>query len=85
MTKLAFLEIIDDIVSKFNGSVTSGRRSKKHNDDVGGHPNSRHLYGWAIDVVLDNPVDTLTFVAECERQGLKAINESDHIHVQKGD
>ena len=85
MTKLEFLEKIDDIVSRFNGSITSWRRSKKHNDEIGGHPNSRHLYGWAVDVVLDNSEDTLSFINECERQRLKAINESSHIHVQKGD
>lgn len=35
-------------------SGTSGRRSKKHNAAVGGHADSKHLYGIADDYVSDS-------------------------------
>ena len=35
-------------------SGTSGKRSVKRNAAVGGHPESKHLYGLAADYVSDN-------------------------------
>lgn len=34
--------------------VTSAYRDKEHNKEVGGAPNSRHLYGEAVDIRLPN-------------------------------
>lgn len=93
MTPQEFHQILDPIIVRYDGSVTSGRRSVTHNAKVGGSNNSRHLLDLAKDVILDNPKETImiknvvyslvdAFIRECERQGLKAINEGSHIHVQ---
>jgi hypothetical protein len=93
MSPQEFHNLIDPIIVRYDGSVTSGRRSISHNARVGGSNNSRHLLNMAVDVVLDDPKDSImiknvvysmveAFINECKRQGLIAINEGDHIHVQ---
>ena len=39
---------------KFNGSVTSWIRTEIRNASVGGTGDSLHLYGYAVDIVLDD-------------------------------
>lgn len=78
-----FLMTVYPLITRFNGSVTSWYRTVKHNAQVGGDPNSRHLYGLAIDVVLDNDIDKERFISECRKRfGLAAVDEGDHVHVQ---
>lgn len=60
------------------GRVTSWWRSPSHNKAVGGLPNSRHLWGWAFDVV---PV-TASNVRALRGFFPVVVNEGDHIHVQ---
>ena len=61
--------------------VTSWHRTKAVNRACGGHPESQHLVGAAIDVVPSRgkwaEVET-AFRAE----GFVVVRESDHIHVQ---
>jgi hypothetical protein len=64
-------------------SVTSWLRSRKHNAAVGGVPNSQHLAGLAVDVVLDDPNQNGGFLLWAERQHLQVIIEGDHLHVQE--
>lgn len=61
-------------------SVTSWWRSPWKNAEVGGVPNSMHLFGLAWDVV---PV-TRENEAKLESLGLKVINEGDHLHAMFG-
>ena len=65
-------------------SETSGLRTAKRNKQVGGNPNSRHLLGMAVDVVLDEnhkgPREAL--ITDARRMGLVAVYEGDHIHLQ---
>lgn len=97
MSPQEFHNIVDPIIVRYEGSVTSGRRSVVHNAKVGGSNNSRHLFNLAVDVMLDNPTESImirmdgkdtvssmvdAFIRECERQGLKAFDEGSHIHVQ---
>jgi hypothetical protein len=97
MTPQEFHQTVDPIIVRYEGSVTSGRRSIAHNARVGGSNNSRHLFDLAKDVVLDNPEETImitrsgksivysmkdAFIEECKRQGLVAVDEGTHIHVQ---
>jgi hypothetical protein len=97
MSPQEFRNIVEAIIIRYDGSETSGRRSITHNAKVGGSNNSRHLFGLAVDVVLDNPEESImirigqkdtvysmvdAFIAECERQGLRAFDEKTHIHVQ---
>jgi hypothetical protein len=64
-------------------SVTSWLRSRKHNAAVGGVPNSQHLAGVAVDIVLDDTNQTAEFVTWATRQHLQVIIEGDHLHVQE--
>ena len=34
--------------------ITSGKRCKSHNEDIGGHKNSRHCSGTAVDCYIPN-------------------------------
>lgn len=62
--------------------MTSGLRTPERNAAVGGKPNSQHLRGTAGDYVV--PQDQKSaFIANAEAQGLQAIDEGDHIHVQQ--
>ena len=65
-------------------SETSGLRTKRRNQKVGGDSNSRHLLGMAVDVVLDSnskgPREAL--ITDARRMGLVAVYEGDHIHLQ---
>lgn len=63
-------------------SVTSWFRTPMHNAAVGGVPNSWHLTGLAVDVILDAEDETPQFIMACENRGLVAIDEKSHIHVQ---
>lgn len=67
-----------------DGSVTSYLRTPKHNELVGGVPDSAHQIGLAADVVYDD----LTELPEskrlrmAERLGLELIIEGNHDHLQ---
>lgn len=67
----------------FRLSVTSWLRSRKHNAQVGGVGDSRHLLGLAVDIVLDNTNDTAEFQEFAKQVGLQVIVEGDHLHVQE--
>lgn len=83
MTHAEFYVLVVILCQRFHGTMTSGVRSWKRNSAVGGHPNSRHLLGLAIDVVLDEKgLNGQLFMSECERQGLVCLDEDDHFHVQ---
>lgn len=51
---LKIVKIADEVRKHFGkpSIVTSGTRCKKHNTEVGGVPNSRHLEGKAIDMYV---------------------------------
>lgn len=65
----------------FSGSVTSWTRSPKHNHDVGGVKNSKHLDGLAVDVVYDGGRPGDEADAELRSRGLCRIKEGDHDHI----
>lgn len=60
-------------------ALTSWFRTPTENQGVGGDPNSQHLLGLAADFVL---VDPMLAVTGLTQQGLTALNEGDHLHVQ---
>jgi uncharacterized protein YcbK (DUF882 family) len=64
-------------------SVTSWLRSRKHNGQVGGVADSRHLLGLAVDVVLDDTNQVAEFHSQAATLGLQVIIEGDHLHVQE--
>ena len=78
-----FASKISRLLEQHPGSVTSWIRSVKRNRAVGGSPNSKHLVGMAVDVVLDDPSEDIA--QTCNRLHLRCFNEGDHVHVEKGD
>ncbi len=66
----------------FSGlSVTSWFRTPEHNRIEGGSPESQHLFGLAWDLAA--PPASLSHLAQHMRaQGLIAVQERDHVHVQ---
>lgn len=58
--------------------LTSWFRDRTSNTRVGGHPQSLHLVGLALDVLPATEAVRAAFA----RQGLIAVNEGDHVHVQ---
>ena len=83
MTIRDFAGKIELLKELFPFSVTSWFRSKKRNAAVGGHPQSKHLTGFAVDVVLDDPKDTPQFLRTVNALGLGFLEEDDHIHIQR--
>lgn len=62
-------------------AVTSWYRDPTHNAAVGGHPQSQHLLGLAIDLVA-GPGDGPAVAQAARAVGLIAVEEGDHIHLQ---
>lgn len=83
---LATLNMIAKAEPSGKALITSGKRSKAHNEDVGGKPNSHHLTGDAVDIAADPGVaEYLTKgmgASILRSQGFTAIHEGDHIHIQ---
>ena len=71
-----------DLASQFPGTqITSLLRTKQHNAEVGGVPNSQHVRGTAGDFVVPDQ-DKPAFIAKAKAQGFEAIDEGDHIHLE---
>jgi len=79
-----FAEQVHILLTIFPGSVTSGFRSQKRNQDVGGGESSWHLAGLAADIVLDNMSEPsrIKCVQRAKRMNLDAFDEGDHIHIE---
>ena len=63
-------------------SVTSWLRTPARNEAVGGAKRSKHLFGLAVDCVLDDPSKAKNLVKSAGEMGLVAIEEGDHVHIQ---
>jgi uncharacterized protein YcbK (DUF882 family) len=61
--------------------VTNGFRCEKHNAEEGGHPQSRHLDGLAIDVV-DPKIPNFYEIAHRYFNGVKHYPEKRIWHLQ---
>jgi len=59
--------------------ITSWWRDPRFNAQIGGHPESQHLVGLALDIVTSDP---LLLAENLRRQDLVAIVETSHVHVQ---
>lgn len=80
LSRYLFAAIVDEIIAKHGGRVTSWDRSPEKNVSVGGRRFSFHLVGLAKDVVELDDVDA--FIADCFFAGLEAVDEHDHVHVE---
>jgi len=83
MDAIAFTFAVLTLKAKWNFSVTSWGRTTKHNEDVGGVPDSYHLLWMAIDIIFDTPLKkNLQFEKDARLAGLLAIFEGDCYHLQ---
>lgn len=86
--QLAVVKIADEVREHFGSPaiVTSGTRCEKHNKEVGGVSNSRHLQGKAIDMYVQNVswYDLLEYLRKLEQKDeiryCYHINNSDCCH-----
>lgn len=86
--QLGVVKIADEVREHFGSPaiVTSGTRCEKHNKEVGGVINSRHLQGNAIDMYVQNVswYDLLEYLRKLEQKGeiryCYHINNSDCCH-----
>lgn len=72
-TDLDLVKVLDSIRDHFNRPIiiSSGCRCTKHNREVGGVRNSKHLYGKAADIVVCNvsTADVLNYVNTLVKSG----------------
>lgn len=61
--------------------ITSGRRSPQENARVGGSPTSYHLQDRALDLVPPPGMTMAQLADQARRNGFRALNEGDHIHI----
>lgn len=57
--------------------INSGFRCKDHNDNVGGHKNSQHLYGNAVDILRPKDPDKDRKLFNILRKNFKALGIAD--------
>lgn len=53
--------------------ITSGYRTKEHNEEVGGVPNSSHLIGVAADIAVSSGSERYTILNALIKAGFKRI------------
>lgn len=85
MTIGEFWGDVTTLVIVFDGRVTSGPRSSRQNEAVGGVAGSYHLFGLAADVILASWGDKDDFSLAAARLGIRVIDEvekKNHLHLQ---
>jgi hypothetical protein len=79
---VAFCVQIRDLARTHRISVTRWWSSEKHNADVGGLVNSRHLDGIGCDVIPDPDEDRAEVIHSARQIGLQVVDEGTHIHLE---
>ena len=83
-----FVELLDKIRGEYGKPmvVKSGYRCKKHNDEVGGVPESAHVDGVAADIGCSFAGDRMKLVTLAIANGIKRCGiASSFIHVDVSD
>ncbi len=85
MTSIHFRARVLRYCKEMHASETSGFRTTKRNADVGGHPNSHHLRGMAVDVAYDAQPTLDLAEAAADKHGLHVFREGTHDHLTPHD
>lgn len=65
-------------------SIGGGYRCKKYNEKIGGHKNSAHTSGLAVDIKCTNSVDRYAIIEAAVLHNFHGIGIYDkHIHLDK--
>lgn len=62
--------------------ITSGYRSPMQNRKIGGHPNSLHMRGLAVDIPVTDPYERWDLVSAAMTVGFGVEVCDRHIHVE---
>lgn len=84
MTPGRMYDILLGYALQYPFSVTSGHRTLKRNETVGGSAGSRHLRGMAFDIVFDDGVAALAcrHAMRTDHPEWDVVEEDDHTHVE---
>jgi uncharacterized protein YcbK (DUF882 family) len=84
------IAVLELVRLKFKSPViiTSGYRCLEHNDNVGGAPNSKHIYGIAADIKVKgvSPIKVFEFIDDTfpETYGIGLYSSWVHIDTRTG-
>lgn len=75
VVNIALVEYLDELRFKMQRAmwITSGYRSSRHNEAVGGAKNSQHLLGNAADTPIQGPADGLKMIELAKGIGFTGI------------
>jgi len=82
---IELLQLAEHLGVKYRARVTSWGRTKAGNDEVGGTPNSWHLWSRganAIDLKPDNPIDRVGIAMEARGKGYQAVVYEYSVHIE---
>ncbi len=88
MTRGQFLDIVAVGKLRYGGNTESWIRSPSHNAHVGGHPDSFHLSGEAIDAWFHTRENAELFKTYCDRRklhtkwnGTSEVSKTVHVQI----
>jgi len=77
-----FVDRLMPILALYPASVISWIRTPHRNARVGGHPQSYHLDGCAVDLIPDNAAHISDIVVAARAAGLDAVDHRDSVHLE---
>lgn len=82
LSRVEFYNAVITLAAIYGASITSGSRTVERNAKVGGGTNSKHMQGYAFDLVCDDKADAERLVHSARACGFDAVNEKDHVHIE---